>query len=77
MPKAETSALGVTDQPEPLNDSTRAALSPELPTALHDDVLVQETARRKSPGEVSGFGSIDQLVPSQDSVSGCSGWFRE
>jgi hypothetical protein len=70
----EVPGLGTIDQLVPSQDSMRVCskggLLPENPTAVQDEDEVQDTPFRKliSAGEVSGLGTIDQLVPTQDST---------
>ena len=66
--------LGTIDQAAPSHDSMRVRLTLESstkdPTAVHELAEMHDTPRRRlSCVPLSGLGTIDQAVPSQDSTS--------
>src|SRR5580692_10387350 len=70
----ETSGLGTIDQADPFHDSISVwrtgALSSASPTAMQCVGSEQDTPDRVfSVGEGEGLGTMDQAVPSHDSIS--------
>jgi len=70
--------LGTMDQVDPFHDSTSVSDPPDAlgpsPTAVHAAGPVHDTPWRElsgngEPGEGSGLGTMDQVVPFQDSTS--------
>jgi hypothetical protein len=67
-------ADGITDHVVPFQDSMNCVVgfTPDLPTATHEAVEVQDTPR-STPRTVLEAGATDQRVPFQDSASAVSG----